>query len=49
VRHSHGSGINFADGHAQIFKLRDPASVPGKQFSPQNPDWLLWKQMTTEH
>jgi prepilin-type N-terminal cleavage/methylation domain-containing protein/prepilin-type processing-associated H-X9-DG protein len=48
LRHARGSGINFADGHAQIFKLRDPASVPGKQVSAANPDWILWKQMTTE-
>ncbi len=49
IRHRHGGGQFFADGHAQIFKLRDPASVPGKQISPTNPDWLLFKQMTTEH
>ena len=48
LRHARGSGINFADGHAQILKLRDPASVPGKQVSAANPDWILWKQMTTE-
>ncbi len=50
IRHQRGGGINFADGHAQIFKLRDPASVPGKQSGYyNNSDWLLWKQMTTEH
>ncbi len=48
IRHARGGGVNFADGHAQIFKLRDPASVPGKQLSYYNSDWLLWKQMTTE-
>jgi prepilin-type processing-associated H-X9-DG protein len=48
VRHQRGGGMNFADGHAQIFKLRDPTSAPGKQISAYNPDWLLFKQMTTE-
>jgi prepilin-type N-terminal cleavage/methylation domain-containing protein/prepilin-type processing-associated H-X9-DG protein len=48
IRHSRGSGMNFADGHTQIFKLRDPASLLGKQISPVNPDWILFKQMTTE-
>jgi prepilin-type N-terminal cleavage/methylation domain-containing protein/prepilin-type processing-associated H-X9-DG protein len=48
VRHARGSGINFADGHAQIFKLRDQTSVLGKTISAQNTDWILWKQMTTE-
>jgi prepilin-type processing-associated H-X9-DG protein len=48
LRHQRGGGLNFADGHAQIFKLRDPTTVLGKQISLTNPDWLLWKQMTTE-
>ena len=48
IRHARGGGMNFADGHALIFKLRDSASAPGKQISASNPDWLLWKQMTTE-
>ena len=48
VRHRRGCGLNFADGHAEIFKLRDPGSVPGRQVSPANTDWLLFKQMTTE-
>ena len=49
VRHQHGSGMAFADGHALIFKLRDPTSIPGRQISYNNSDWLLLKQMTTEH
>lgn len=49
VRHQHGGGVNFADGHAQIFKLRNPASVPGKSVSASDSDWILFKQMTTEH
>ena len=48
IRHAHGGGINFADGHTQIFKLRDATSVPGKQISANNSDWILFKQMTTE-
>jgi prepilin-type processing-associated H-X9-DG protein len=49
IRHQRGGGVSFADGHAQIFRLRDPASVPGKQVSAENSDWILFKQMTTEH
>jgi prepilin-type N-terminal cleavage/methylation domain-containing protein len=47
IRHRHGSGMIFADGHADVFKLRDPGSNPGMQISPANTDWLLLKQMTT--
>jgi prepilin-type N-terminal cleavage/methylation domain-containing protein len=49
TRHQRAGGMNFADGHAQMFKLRSPASRPGQPVSPANPDWLLLKQMTTEH
>ena len=48
IRHAHGGGMNFADGHTLIFKLRDANSSPGKQFSQSNSDWILFKQMTTE-
>ena len=48
IQHQRGGGINFADGHAQIFRMHDPASLRGKQVSPTNPDWLLFKQMTTD-
>ncbi len=48
IRHQHGCGLNFADGHTEIFKLQDPGSVPGTKISPTNSDWLLFKQMTTE-
>jgi len=48
VRHRRGCGLSFADGHTEIFKLRDPDSVPGRQISPTNPDWLLFKQITTD-
>ena len=49
IRHQRSCGMNFADGHAQMFKLRSGASRPGMQISPANPDWLQLKQMTTEH
>ena len=48
IQHRRGCGMNFADGHAQIFYFHDPASVPGKAISAANPDWLLFKQMTTD-
>jgi prepilin-type N-terminal cleavage/methylation domain-containing protein len=48
IRHQHGCGLNFADGHTQIFTLRNPNSVPGHVINANNPDWLLFKQMTTE-
>ena len=48
IRHQHGSGMIFADGHTQVFKLRDPGSVPGKQNYYDDTDWLLLKQMTTQ-
>jgi len=48
IQHQRGAGMNFADGHAQIFRLHDPSSIPGKPTSPTNPDWLLFKQMTTD-
>jgi prepilin-type N-terminal cleavage/methylation domain-containing protein/prepilin-type processing-associated H-X9-DG protein len=48
VRHQRGCGVNFADGHTSIFKLRDQTSVPGRQGAgAMNTDWQQWKQMTT--
>jgi len=49
TRHQQGYNLNFADGHAQVFKLRDPNSqFPGKQgVSAKNSDWLRLKQVTT--
>jgi prepilin-type N-terminal cleavage/methylation domain-containing protein len=50
-RHSAGYGLEFADGHVEAFKLRDPASqtlgAPDAHISPLNPDWLRLKQVTT--
>jgi len=48
IEHARAAGMNFADGHAQVFKLHDPASLPGKPISAANTDWILLKQMTTE-
>ncbi|HUC83947.1 MAG TPA: type II secretion system protein [Candidatus Acidoferrales bacterium] len=48
IRHRHGSGMIFADGHADVFKLRDPGSIPGAKISSGNTDWILLKQMTTQ-
>lgn len=53
ARHSQGYALNFADGHVEVFKLRDPASVRLEsgagtgQTSPQNSDWLKLKEVTT--
>ena len=49
TRHQQGYNLNFADGHAQVFKLRDPDSqFPARQgFSAKNSDWLRLKQVTT--
>ncbi len=50
-RHQRGYGLNFADGHAEIYKLRDPGSgalgQSQAQFSTENADWLRLKQITT--
>jgi hypothetical protein len=51
TRHERGYGLNFADGHVEDFKLRDPNStwlgVETAHFSPKNLDWLKLKQVTT--
>ena len=49
TRHQQGYNLNFADGHAEVFKLRDPTSqFPIRQgFSAKNSDWLRLKQVTT--
>jgi prepilin-type N-terminal cleavage/methylation domain-containing protein/prepilin-type processing-associated H-X9-DG protein len=48
IRHRHGSGMIFVDGHAEVFKLRDPGSVPGRKIEEANTDWIQLKQMTTQ-
>lgn len=49
ARHQRGYSLNFADGHAEVFKLRDPNSqFPGRQgFTAKNSDWQRLKQVTT--
>jgi prepilin-type N-terminal cleavage/methylation domain-containing protein len=51
LRHQHGFALNFVDGHAALWKLRDPTTklnglVVG-QISGKNSDWLRLKQETT--
>lgn len=51
TRHQQAYGLNFADGHAESKKLRDPNSgslgMANAQISSKNTDWLQLKQMTT--
>lgn len=47
LRHQHGFALNFVDGHAALWKLRDPATRVGSQISGKNADWLRLKQDTT--
>jgi len=48
TRHQRGYGLAFADGHAEVYRLRDPSTppIPGS-FSPKNSDWQALKQITT--
>jgi prepilin-type N-terminal cleavage/methylation domain-containing protein len=51
TRHDHGYALNFADGHVETYKLRDPNSQAsygqGAQISKMNSDWLRLKSVTT--
>ena len=50
LRHQRGFALNFVDGHAEVWKLRDPSSTLGDavgQVSAKNSDWLRLKQATT--
>jgi type II secretory pathway pseudopilin PulG len=48
TRHERGYGLNFADGHAEFYKLRDPPTqLADGQTSPYNSDWQRLKQVTT--
>jgi prepilin-type N-terminal cleavage/methylation domain-containing protein len=48
ARHQHGYGLNFADGHAENYRLRDPnTQKPLAQITPDNSDWIRLKQVTT--
>jgi len=51
-RHGMAYGINFADGHAEIYKLRDPrsqawTSLPIPKSGPLNPDWVALTNIST--
>jgi prepilin-type N-terminal cleavage/methylation domain-containing protein len=52
LQHGRGAGLNFADGHTGVFKIKNPASAPGQSGGPGTngiaSDWLLLKQMTTQ-
>jgi prepilin-type N-terminal cleavage/methylation domain-containing protein len=51
TRHQHGYGLNFADGHSEIFRLRDPGTLSAlqsrKTVTQNNSDWIKLKQVTT--
>ena len=51
TRHHNSYGLNFADGHVESKKLRDPNSqslgMQHAKISPKNWDWLHLKQLTT--
>jgi len=51
LRHQHGFTLNFVDGHAEVWRLRDPTSTVSAQGYVQvggkNSDWLRLKQVTT--
>jgi prepilin-type N-terminal cleavage/methylation domain-containing protein/prepilin-type processing-associated H-X9-DG protein len=51
LRHQRGFTMNFVDGHAEQWKLRDPTSIVSAQGYSQadrkNSDWLRLKQVTT--
>ena len=48
TRHEGSYGLNFADGHAEFYKLQEPESRSADgQVSANNPDWQRLKQVTT--
>ncbi|HWD19899.1 MAG TPA: prepilin-type N-terminal cleavage/methylation domain-containing protein [Verrucomicrobiae bacterium] len=53
ARHRNAYSLNFADGHSEIFRLRDPGTLaalgPKYQGGVQasNADWIKLKQVTT--
>jgi prepilin-type N-terminal cleavage/methylation domain-containing protein/prepilin-type processing-associated H-X9-DG protein len=42
VRHDKGTVINFADGHANYYKISVVTNIPSGFSEPQNPD-IIWK------
>lgn len=55
TRHQRSYGLNFADGHAQMYKLRDSntqfanvgSAATGNRINLNNSDWIRLKQATT--
>ncbi len=48
TRHEQSYGLNFADGHAEFFKMQQPGAQPvGMDATANNPDWQRLKQVTT--
>ncbi len=48
TRHDRSYGLNFADGHAEFFKLQEQeAQLASGTVSPNNADWQRLKQVTT--
>jgi type II secretory pathway pseudopilin PulG len=48
TRHERSYGLNFGDGHAEFYKLRDPKTgLTDGQTNPANADWQRLKQVTT--
>jgi len=51
TRHQKGYGLNFADGHSEMYRLRDPGTMAAllgrKEVSAENSDWIKLKQVTT--
>ena len=51
-RHNNGYGINFADGHSEIYKLKDKRTItwtalPIAKNGPDNPDWGKLRDVAT--
>jgi len=49
TRHFRGYGLNFVDGHTEIYRLRDPNSRANMSAATvkNNTDWVELKQVTT--
>ena len=53
-RHGAAYGINFADGHSEIYRLRDSRTIKWKdgdaavaKYGPLNPDWVALTNVST--
>jgi hypothetical protein len=51
TRHGLAYDLSFADGHIELYRLRDPTTLrlaAGQvQVSPENLDWVRLKKVTT--